>query len=159
MAEQHIMDWAKTTLKAINLFNANNVITSKFNNFKLKLTAEESRFERNRRISLSLISCETPEEFYNVCRQLCPPGTIIDEYESIKTQCEELFTNKVQLAKIELFRGLLDAQNSKKAELLLKVLERRDRSRWAESQKQLKIEQKKTEEDSPESLTIEIVGL
>ena len=85
--------------------------------------------ERLRRMSLGLVSCNDATEWYNLCRQVCEPGTIIKEYtEDWKT----LFDDYSILVRNQLTLQLLQERREKSAKTLLDILSRRDKQHWAE---------------------------
>ena len=87
--------------------------------------------------SIALITCSTPEEWYNTCRQLCPVGTVIEDYNE---NWEKLYNDLLLLARVSLTKQLLLERTQKSAKTLLDILERRDSSRWGKESKQTTVD-------------------
>lgn len=95
---------------------------------------------RLRKCSLAIVSCDTAEEWYRICRRECPVGTIIDEFDKDADQWNELFNDVTVLVRAELTSSLLLERNYKSAKTLLDVLERRDKSHWGKDSKTIAAE-------------------
>lgn len=130
---------------------------------ELKATIKRDT-QRLRRCSLGIVSCDSPEEWYRVCRRECPPGTIITEYAENAEEWEELFKDVNVLVRADLTRSLLTERNSKGAKTLIDVLERRDREHWQKDPKKIEVAataSKDAPEDTgePKELKVTIVGI
>ncbi len=116
---------------------------------------------RLRKCSLGIVSCDTPEEFYRICRRECPVGTVINPFEDDRDQWTELYEDIRILVRADLTRSLLMERNYKSSKTLLDVLERRDREHWAKetAKKTTEVSVKGATEDStePRELKITIV--
>lgn len=99
--------------------------------------------ERLRRMSLGLVSCNSAEEWYNLCRQVCAPGTIIKDYTD---DWKILFDDYSILVRNQLTLQLLQERREKSAKTLLDILSRRDKSHWAEDKGTKSAEIKKGDE-------------
>lgn len=98
--------------------------------------------ERLRKMSLGLVSCNTPEEWYSICRLVCVPGTIIEPYTD---EWKSLFDDYTLLARNNLTLQLLQERREKSARTLLDILARRDKQHWAEDKKTLEVSAGKEE--------------
>lgn len=99
--------------------------------------------QRLRRMSLGLISCNNSNEWYNLCRQVCEPGTIIEDFTDEWTY---LFNDYTILVRNQLTLQLLQERREKSAKTLLDILSRRDKEHWADEKTTKSAEIKKGEE-------------
>lgn len=99
--------------------------------------------QRLRQMSLGLISCNCPNEWYNLCRQICESGTIIEEYND---EWVKLFDDYTILVRNQLTLQLLQERREKSAKTLLDILSRRDKDHWAEDKATKTAEIKKGDE-------------
>lgn len=107
--------------------------------------------EKLRQISLGAISSNNSKEWYLVCRLNSPVGTILEDYD--ETYWENKYNEIVSLCRLELTKSLMTERNMKSANILLKVLEKRDRNHWADTAKQISIDTK----DADKSININII--
>lgn len=117
-----LLEWTKDTLKnGPELFRTEVVST----NYKGVMIKRDTT--RLREISLGIISSNTPEEWYRICRLNCPVGTTIEDYS---IEWIELYNDTLALVRNQLTRALLQERSSKSAQTLFSILERRDRDHW-----------------------------
>lgn len=140
-----LIKWTENIFKdGVELFEDERLITK--NGTTLKRDCK-----RLKACSIGLISTSTAEEWYNICRLNCEPGTIIEPFDE---RWNSLYNDNLALVKLKLTQSLLEERFSKSAKTLLDILERRDKERWSKDQRQLKVEQK---EDNRLNITFDIV--
>lgn len=137
-----LIEWATKALENIELFQ--DVIEVTASN-GVKLTRNVAK-ERN--LAIGLINSDCAEDFYGVAKQVCPVGTVIEPYYDY--DWVNLYNDKMKLAQVALTKALLDERVSKSANILMKVLEKRDRSHWADN----KTVDVKTTDNQPISINI-----
>lgn len=108
-----------------------------------KGTTIKRNTERLRKMSLGLVSCNDSNEWYSLCRQVCPAGTIIEEYTD---DWKPLFDDLVILVQNQLTLQLLQERREKSAKTLLDILARRDKQHWGEDKGTKTAEIKKGDE-------------
>ena len=108
--------------------------------------------KRLRDCSLGLISSNSAEEWYRICRLNCEPGTIIEEYK--EEEWTGLYNDMLSLVRNELTKSLLEERQSKGAKTLLEILARRDNQHW-DNEKSSSVELKKGDE----TITFKFEGL
>lgn len=128
MAVKQLTDWAKDALSEIYLWD--DVVEKRSKKVNAVLTRDVTR---ERKLAIAIINCANGQELYDVSKQLCPVGTIIEDYD--EAFWTRLYSEKRQLVTVELTKSLLDERNRTSASVLLKILERRDRRHWAEEKK------------------------
>lgn len=108
-----------------------------------------------RDLSLGVVGCDTSRELYRIARHLAPAGVVLEDYEP--TRWENSFQDFRALVRMELTKAMLTEDNSKKAKLLLDVLERRD-EHYAkkDSGKQVSVTQTDSENKTT-SITFKVV--
>jgi len=117
-----LYEWTKDTLKnGPELFRTEIVTTND------KGVIIKRDITRLREISLGIISSNTPEEWYRICRLNCPIGTTIEDYSD---EWIELYNDTLALVRNSLTKSLLQERASKSAQTLFSILERRDREHW-----------------------------
>ena len=117
-----LYEWVSTTLKdGPELFRTEIVTTND------KGVIIKRDITRLREISLGIISSNTPEEWYRICRLNCPVGTTIEDYSD---EWIELYNDTLALVRNSLTKSLLQERASKSAQTLFSILERRDREHW-----------------------------
>jgi len=122
-----LLEWTKDALKnGPELFRTEVVQT---NDKGVIIKRDTTRL---REISLGVISSNTPEEWYRICRLNCPVGTTIEDYTE---DWIELYTDTLALVRNSLTKSLLQERSSKSAQTLLSILERRDREHWQKESK------------------------
>lgn len=126
----NVYDWAENALKDIQLFKDVIEVT---NSRGITLTRDVSR---ERRLALGLINSNSPLDLYDVARQYCPPGTIIDDYD--EDQWKPLFLDKSKMAEVELTTQLLDERTGKGAKVLLDILQKR-MNNWKDTDKKVEV--------------------
>lgn len=109
-------------------------------------------------LSLGIVSSNTSEEWYRVCRLQCPVGTIIEDYYA--SAWDELYNDISSLVRNELVKTLLKERFAKSAKTLLDLMERRDKTHFAKNEDSTKISAKVTNEEGsiPLSLEFTVVG-
>lgn len=112
---------------------------------------------RLRRCSLGIVSCDSAEEWYLICRRECPAGTIIEEFEKDAEKWNELFQEVRILVRADLTRSLLQERNTKGAKTLMDVMERRDKDHWAKAPKA--VEASAVDESTGKTMKVSIVGI
>lgn len=141
-----IKDWVDNETKnGIELFSDQKIILGK------KGTTLTRNTEKLRQISLGAISSNDSKEWYLVCRLNAPVGTILEDYD--ETYWVNKYNEVVSLCRLELTKSLMSERNMKSANILLKVLEKRDRNHWADTAKQISIDTK----DTDKSININII--
>lgn len=127
----NVLEWTKDTLKdGVELWNDEKIINQ--NGATLKRSTR-----RLREICLGVISANTAEEWYRICRLNAPAGTIIEPF--IEDLWIELFNDTTALVRNELTKCLLKERAAKSAQTLLGILERRDKPHWSKEQKETKV--------------------
>lgn len=122
-----LIEWTKDTLKdGIELWQDEWIKQKKTG---VALRRDVSKL---RTICLGVVSCDTVEEWYKICRLTCPVGTVIEGLEVNKAEWTSLYDDTVTLVRNELTKSLLRERSMKSAKVLLEVLSRRDKSHWAE---------------------------
>lgn len=123
----NLYDWVKDALKdGVELWS----------NDKLVNGTIKRDTRRLREICLGVISSNTAEEWYRICRLNAPVGTIITPYIDV---WEDLFDDTTALVRNELTKCLLKERAAKSAQTLLGILERRDKQHWSKEQKETKV--------------------
>lgn len=109
-----------------------------------------------RELSLGIIGCNDSHEWYRICRHHAPAGTVLEEYD--EDRWHHTFEDFRALVRTELTKSMLTEDNSKKAKLLLDVLERRDAEHYAkkDSGKQVSVTQTDSENKTT-SITFKVV--
>lgn len=127
----NVLEWTKDTLKdGVELWNDDKVINQ--NGATLKRNTR-----RLREICLGVISANTAEEWYRICRLNAPPGTVIEPF--IKDLWIELFNDTTALVRNELTKCLLKERAAKSAQTLLNILQKRDKDHWSDNPKTTQI--------------------
>lgn len=117
-----LLEWTKDALKnGPELFRTEVVQT---NDKGVVIKRDTTRL---REISLGVISSNSAEEWYRICRLNCPVGTTIEDYSE---DWIELYTDTLALVRNSLTKSLLQERSSKSAATLLSILERRDKDHW-----------------------------
>lgn len=117
-----LYEWTKDTLKnGPELFRTEVIST---NDKGVMIKRDTTRL---REISLGIISSNTPEEWYRICRLNCPVGTTIEDYSE---DWIELYNDTLALVRNSLTKSLLQERASKSAQTLLDILARRDKDHW-----------------------------
>lgn len=84
-----------------------------------------------RQLCLGAISTDNSREWYLICRLHCPVGTIIEDYD--ETRWTPLYEEYVAMCRVELTKALMTERSNKSANILMKVLEKRDKNHWSDS--------------------------
>lgn len=130
----NVLEWTKDTLKdGVELWNDDKVINQ--NGATLKRNTR-----RLREICLGVISANTAEEWYRICRLNAPPGTVIEPF--IEDLWIELFNDTTALVRNELTKCLLKERAAKSAQTLLNILQKRDKDHWSDNPKEKKVDVK-----------------
>ncbi len=103
-------------------------------------------------LSLGIVSSNSSEEWYRVCRLQCPVGTIIEDYEALKW--DDLYNDISSLVRNELVKTLIKERFAKSAKTLLDLMERRDKSHFSKNEES-KITAKFTNEEGSRPLSLE----
>lgn len=121
----NLTDWVTDELKnGVELWLDEKIVTQ--NGAQLKRNVK-----RLREICLGIISSNSPEEWYRICRLNAPVGTVIVPYdEAVWT---ELFNDTTALVRNELTKALLKERAAKSAQTLLSVLQKRDKEHWSDN--------------------------
>lgn len=108
-----------------------------------------------RDLSLGVVGCDNSHELYRIARHLAPPGVVLEEYEP--NRWEHSYLDFRALVRMELTKAMLTEDNSKKAKLLLDVLERRDSEHYAkkDSGKKVEISKEGDAEEKPFKIVVE----
>lgn len=88
-----------------------------------------------RQLSLAAISTDTAKEFYSICRINCDVGTIIEPFENNEKEWEELYNDVISLCRISIMKEMMDERFVKSANVLMKILEKRDKNHWGDEKK------------------------
>lgn len=127
----NLYDWVKDALKdGVELWNDEKVVT----NTQGVIIKRDTR--RLREICLGVISSNTAEEWYRICRLNAPVGTVITPYIDV---WEDLFNDTTALVRNELTKCLLKERAAKSAQTLLGILSKRDKDHWADTAKTTQI--------------------
>lgn len=127
----NLYDWVKDALKdGVELWSDDKLVT----NAQGVTIKRDTR--RLREICLGVISSNTAEEWYRICRLNAPVGTVITPYIDV---WEDLFNDTTALVRNELTKCLLKERAAKSAQTLLGILERRDKPHWSKEQKETKV--------------------
>lgn len=125
-----LYEWVKDLFKdGVELFEDERLITKNGTTIKRDC-------KRLKACSIGLISTSTAEEWYNICRLNCEPGTIIEPFDE---HWNSLYNDNLALVKLKLTQSLLEERFSKSAKTLLDILERRSKSEWSKDTKQTSI--------------------
>lgn len=143
-----LFDWVKDLFKdGVELYSDVRIMTQ--NNVTLQRDCSKLH-----KCSIGLISADTPEAWYTVCRLNCPVGTIIEPFDE---RWNSLYNDLLILTKLSLTERLVTERHNKSAKTLLDILERRAKSEWgmpSKDNQQLKIEQK---EDKSLNISFDII--
>lgn len=121
-----LIKWTENTFKdGVELFEDEHLITK--NGVTIKRDCR-----RLKACSIGLISTSTAEEWYNICRLNCEPGTIIEPFDE---RWNSLYNDNLALVKLKLTQSLLEERFSKSAKTLLDILERRSKAEWGKESK------------------------
>lgn len=127
-----LINWTKNIFKdGVELFEDERLISK--NGATIKRDCK-----RLKACSIGLISTNSAEEWYNICRLNCEPGTIIEPFDE---RWNALYNDNLSLVKLKLTQSLLEERFSKSAKTLLDILERRSKAEWSRETKQFKVEQ------------------
>lgn len=108
-------------------------------------------------LSLGIVGCNDSREFYRIARHLAPVGTALEDYE--EKRWFNIFEDTRALVRMELTKAMLTEDNSKKAKLLLDVLERRDAEHWKKQETGKAVSVTQTDSESKTtSITFQVVG-
>lgn len=122
-----LLNWTKNVFKdGVELFEDERQIVK--NGTTLKRDCK-----RLKACSIGLISTNSPEEWYNICRLNCEPGTIIEPFNE---QWNSLYNDNLALVKLKLTQSLLEERFSKSAKTFIDILERRSKAEWSKDAKQ-----------------------
>ena len=122
-----LLDWVKDTLKdGVELW------VDEWVNQKKTGVVIRRDVSKLRTICLGVVSCDTVEEWYKICRLTCPVGTVIEVLEVNKDEWTSIYDDTVTLVRNELTKSLLRERSMKSAKVLLEVLARRDKSHWSD---------------------------
>lgn len=130
-----LIEWVKDALKdGVELWSDDKLVAAP-NGAVLKRDTK-----RLREICLGVISSNSAEEWYRICRLNSPVGTIIEPYDDV---CwVELFNDTTALVRNDLTKCLLKERAAKSAQTLLGILQRRDKDHWSETAKEKKVDVK-----------------
>lgn len=121
-----LIKWTENIFKdGVELFEDERLITT--NGTTLKRDCK-----RLKACSIGLISTSKAEEWYNICRLNCEPGTIIEPFDE---RWNSLYNDNLALVKLKLTQSLLEERFSKSAKTLLDILERRSKAEWGKESK------------------------
>lgn len=127
----NLYDWVKDALKdGVELWSDDKVVT----NTQGVIIKRDTR--RLREICLGVISSNTAEEWYRICRLNAPVGTVITPYIDV---WEDLFNDTTALVRNELTKCLLKERAAKSAQTLLNILQKRDKDHWSDNPKTTQI--------------------
>lgn len=130
-----LIEWTKDALKdGVELWSDDKLVAAP-NGAVLKRDTK-----RLREICLGVISSNSAEEWYRICRLNSPVGTIIEPYDEAKWV--ELFNDTTALVRNDLTKCLLKERAAKSAQTLLGILQRRDKDHWSETAKEKKVDVK-----------------
>jgi hypothetical protein len=131
-----LLDWTKNLFKdGIELFE--DVKQIEKNGVRINRDCK-----RLKACSIGLISTNSAQEWYTICRLNCEPGTVIEEFTE---EWNQLYSDNLALVKLKLTQSLLEERFNKSAKTLLDILERRSKDEWAKDQKSLTVSQKEKE--------------
>lgn len=121
-----LIKWTENIFKdGVELFEDEHLITK--NGATIKRDCK-----RLKACSIGLISTNSAEEWYNICRLNCEPGTIIEPFDE---RWNSLYNDNLALVKLKLTQSLLEERFSKSAKTLLDILERRSKAEWGKESK------------------------
>jgi hypothetical protein len=121
----NVYEWTVDALKdGVELWQDEKIVVQ--NGATLKRNAK-----RLREICLGIISSNTPEEWYRLCRLNAPVGTVIVPYD--ETVWTELYNDTTALVRNELTKCLLKERAAKSASTLLSILQKRDKEHWSDN--------------------------
>ena len=121
-----LIKWTENIFKdGVELFEDEHLITK--NGVTIKRDCK-----RLKACSIGLISTNSAEEWYNICRLNCEPGTIIEPFDE---RWNSLYNDNLSLVKLKLTQSLLEERFSKSAKTLLDILERRSKAEWGKESK------------------------
>lgn len=127
----NLYDWVKDALKdGVELWSDDKLVT----NAQGVTIKRDTR--RLREICLGVISSNTAEEWYRICRLNAPVGTVITPYIDV---WEDLFNDTTALVRNELTKCLLKERAAKSAQTLLNILQKRDKDHWSDNPKTTQI--------------------
>ena len=107
--------------------------------------------KRLKACSIGLISTNSAQEWYTICRLNCEPGTVIEEFTE---EWNQLYSDNLALVKLKLTQSLLEERFNKSAKTLLDILERRSKDEWGKDQKSFSVKQ-----DEDNRLNITFTGM
>lgn len=141
-----LLQWTENIFKdGVELFEDERQITSK-NGATLKRDCK-----RLKACSIGLISTNSAEEWYNICRLNCEPGTIIEPFDE---RWNQLYNDNLTLVKLKLTQALLEERFNKSAKTLLDILERRSKAEWGKDTKEKKVD---LSTDGPMKVTFSVI--
>ena len=121
-----LIKWTENIFKdGVELFEDEHLITK--NGATIKRDCK-----RLKACSIGLISTNSAQEWYNICRLNCEPGTIIEPFDE---RWNSLYNDNLALVKLKLTQSLLEERFSKSAKTLLDILERRSKAEWGKESK------------------------
>lgn len=126
-----LTEWTEANLKTINLFSDETVDVS--------TGAVCKKSPKIRELAISVITSNTAREFYDAARQLCPVGTILEEFD--ETWWTSIWTDKTIICRMLLTKAMIDERFRRSAEMLMKILEKRT-EHFADKSKQKTVEVK-----------------
>ena len=145
-----LIEWTKDLLKnGVELWSDEAIITAK-NGSVVKRDVKVLRA-----VCLGIISSNTAEEWYRLCRLNCPAGTVIEPY--YESTWKELFEDTTSLVRNELTKCLLKERAAKSAQTLLNILSRRDKEHWAEQSKEKKVDLAADTPAGPMKVTFSVI--
>ena len=125
-----LIEWTESIFKdGVELFEDERLITK-------NCTTLKRDCKRLKACSIGLISTSTAEEWYNICRLNCEPGTIIEPFDE---RWNSLYNDNLALVKLKLTQSLLEERFSKSAKTLIDILARRDKDRWSDQAKKTEV--------------------
>ena len=131
----NIYEWTKDQIKdGIELWN------DEIEYVNAKGAHLKRNTKRLREICLGVISSNSPEEWYTICRLNAPMGTICEGY--IADLWEPLFNDVTALVRNALTKALLEERAAKSAGTLLNILSKRDKGHWSDDTKEKKVDVK-----------------
>lgn len=126
-----LIEYVKDALKdGVELWSDDKLVTAP-NGAVLKRDTK-----RLREICLGVISSNSAEEWYRICRLNSPVGTVIEPYDETWV---ELFNDTTALVRNELTKCLLKERAAKSASTLLGILSKRDKDHWSDNAKTTQI--------------------
>lgn len=131
-----LTEWAESALKDIWLFSDQVEIK----NAKGIVITRDVKKERE--LAIGLINANNAKELYDIARQVCPVGTIIEEYD--EDFWTKLYSDKSKVINVHLTKALIDERLMKSAKYLLEVLSKRSKN-WKDDTQGKGIEVKANE--------------